>query len=86
MVPITKTWADLGIDAPEPDFQREMGQDWFARQDEGTQRQMMDVIGKQVYDAWQEGRFELGDIPRRIESDVWGAHWTPATQGALIGD
>ena len=41
MLPVTKTYAELGIDAPEPDFSREKGIDWFRRQSEADQQAMM---------------------------------------------
>ena len=85
-VPITKTWAEMGIDAPEPDFSRELAQDWFARQDEATQQQMMtDSIGKGAYDAWKAGQFTLADIPKLRENSVWGDSWTPKGMGELLG-
>ncbi len=82
MVPITKSYAELGIDAPEPDFRREMAQDWFLRQDEGTQRTMM---GTGQFDAWRAGEFRLTEIPKLIESNVWGNSWVPSSLGDLIG-
>lgn len=81
LVPITKTYEELGIDAPEPDFSRETGEEWFLKQDEATQREMMGAL----YGAWQDGQFELADIPKRTESAVWGGSWTPATLGELTG-
>jgi len=70
----------MGIDAPEPDFTREKGHDWFLRQDEATQRGMM----KGLYDPWRDGQFTLGDIPKLVKSDVWGNSWTPKTLQELL--
>jgi len=79
-VPITMSYAEMGIDAPEPDFTREKGHDWFLRQDEGTQRGMM----KALYDPWKDGQFALEDIPKLVKSDVWGNSWTPKTLEELV--
>lgn len=81
MLPITKSYAELGIDAPEPDFSREKGIDWFQRQDEGTQRLMM---GSGMWQAWKDGLFALEDIPKKVESDVWGDSWVPKPLYELI--
>lgn len=82
-LPITVTYAELGIDAPEPEFQREMGADWFERQDEATQRAMM---GNGMYDAWRAGQFQLGDIPKLREDATWGNSWVPKSLQELTGD
>ena len=82
MLPITATYAEMGIDAPEPDFSREKGSDWFQRQDEATQRKMM---GDAKWEAWKEGRFSLEDLPKQMTSDVWGDSWTPKSLEELVG-
>lgn len=74
MVPITKTFAELGIDAPEPQFTPESGRDWFLRQDEATQRK---ILGSGHYDAWKDGRFALEDLPHKTHDATWGDSWTP---------
>ena len=74
MLPVTKTFREMGLDVDEPDFSRELGKDWFERQDEVTQRAMM---GTGKFDAWQAGRFTLEDIPKEITSSVWGNSWVP---------
>ncbi len=81
MLPITKSYAEMGIDAPEPDFSREKGEDWFLRQDEGTQRDMM---GPGMFDAWKRGEFQLSDIPKVTRSEAWGDSWTPKALKELI--
>jgi len=83
MIPITKTFAEMGIDAPEPTFTPDTGRDWFERQDEATQRKIM---GSGKYDAWKDGRFNLEDIPHKTHSDVWGDSWTPAPLYELLGE
>ena len=81
-LPITPTWRELGFDVDEPDFQREMGPDWFERQDEATQRQMM---GTGMYDAWKAGKFEAAGIPKLREDSVWGNSWVPKSLTELGG-
>lgn len=87
MLPITLPYSELGGAAPEPDFQRELASDWFRRQDEATQRQMLtDSIASDAYDAWQDGLFRLADIPKVRRSDVWGDSWTPKSLADLVGE
>ncbi len=84
MLPITKSYKELGIDAPEPDFSRELAADWFRRQQENVQRQMMNTIGLKAFDAWKDGQFDLPDIPKLIRSDVWGNSRVPKLQRELV--
>ena len=82
MLPVTKTYAELGIDAPEPTYSPESARDWFERQTPATQRDMM---GAGMFDAWKDGRFALEDIPMRVENATWGNHWTPKPLYRLLG-
>ena len=82
LVPIVKTYAELGIDAPEPQFTPESGREWFERQDEATQRK---VLGNGRYDAWKAGAFELEDVPHKTHNAVWGDSWTPRPLWDLLG-
>lgn len=81
MIPITKSYKEMDIAAPEPTFQRELGRDWFLRQGQSVQRQM---LGDKMYDAWQDDRFELSAIPHLTTSTVWGNSWTPKTLAELV--
>jgi len=54
-----------GVDEPE----WENGTDWFLSQDPEKQRAMM---GKNYYEAWKDGAFELSDLRRTAHSDIWG--------------
>lgn len=83
MLPITVSYAELGIDAPEPDFTREMGEDWFLMQDEATQQKMM---GPGMWQAWKDGRFDLRDIPHRVDDPIWGGAWVPRALYELLGE
>lgn len=81
MLPITKSYAELGIDAPEPDFSRELASDWFRRQSGDVQGLMM---GPGAFKAWQDGLFKLEDYPRLIRSDKWGNSWVPKSLKVLL--
>lgn len=83
ILPITKSYAELGINAPEPNFQREQGEDWFRRQPDAVQQDMM---GTGKWNAWQDGHFELKDLPHQITSSVWGNSWVPAPLYKLLGE
>lgn len=74
MLPVTYSYKELGIDAPEPDFSREKGIDWFQRQSEADQ---IAIMGPGMYQAWKDGKFALEDVPKVIKSDVWGNSWVP---------
>jgi len=83
LIPRTKTFAEMGIDAPEPAFTPDNGRDWFERQDEATQRKIM---GSGRYDAWKDGAFTLDQIPQLTHNDTWGDSWTPAPLYKLLGE
>ncbi len=79
MVPITRSWEDilsgLGIntdDIPETSAsvsERETGTDWFANQDEATQRQ---VLGSQGYELYTSGDVDLKDFAHTSHDPDWG--------------
>ena len=81
--PITKSYAELGIDAPEPQYTPETGREWFERQDRATQRK---ILGNSTYDAWKDGRFALEDIPHKIQNATWGDSWAPRPLYDLLGE
>jgi SPP1 gp7 family putative phage head morphogenesis protein len=85
LLPDVVTFAELGIDAPEPQFNPESGREWFERQPEAVQRQMMSHISKDAYDAWKAGLFDLDDIPQHNHSDTWGDSWTEKPMYKLLG-
>lgn len=58
--------------APLPQW--ETGQEWFVRQSEDVQREM---LGAGRYDLWQRGRIGLDDLIKRTESRVWGGSLGP---------
>ncbi len=71
MVPVTKTWAELGYrDIPDRRPPIEPGPEWFARQPEAVQRQM---LGPARYAAWKDGAFDLRDLVGRRRNPRWGS-------------
>lgn len=85
IVPITKSYREMGIDVDEPDFSREKGLDWFNRQEEGVQREIFTrSIAKSAFDAWKDGKFELEDVPRLVENATWGNSWVPKSLKDLV--
>jgi len=85
MVPRTVTYAELGIDAPEPEFNPGSGKEWFEAQSEQTQRGIMGAISKDAYDAWKAGLFSLEDVPQHIDDATWGGHWANKPMFELLG-
>ena len=69
-VPVPIDYADLGLDVPRtPRPQWESGSDWFNKQPESIQRQMM---GKGKYDAWKSGKIKLNDLTQETDDKIWG--------------
>lgn len=68
VTPVTVSWQDLGIDAPEPDL-GETGAQWFARQPASVQREM---LGDEGYTAYKSGKVTLDDFVGVRKSRVWG--------------
>lgn len=68
-LPKTKTWRELGFDINEPsglDF--ESGPDWFNRQPEEVQR---DILGPKRYEAWRAGGYPFDEWSKPRTSDGW---------------
>lgn len=59
-----------------PIIQWEKGPDWFIKQSEEVQRQMM---GDKKYELWQQGVFKLPDLRQTNYSPVWGSSPREAT-------
>lgn len=64
-----------------PVVQWEKGADWFVKQEESLQRQMM---GNDKFEAWKDGTFELKDIAKIQESKIWGDSPRVATLKELV--
>ena len=69
LVPETISYRDLGLDVPDDIREPENGRQWFERQPEATQRDMM---GKAKFQAWRDGKFQFGDLATVTQNDTWG--------------
>jgi SPP1 gp7 family putative phage head morphogenesis protein len=73
MVPVTKTWAELGMDPAldemNPRVPTETGPEWLKRQTPQTQRA---VLGPGKYDLYANGKADLPDFVARTHNDRWG--------------
>lgn len=75
-LPITFSYEDLGLDVPETVEPIESGEDWFNRQPASVQREMM---GPGIYEEWEKGHFEFGDLSQRYNDPVYGEMWRQAS-------
>ncbi len=57
------------------------GLDWFRGQPEQVQRLM---LGKGRFAAWQAGKFDLSDIAKLHQDDVWGNAWQERSLRELV--
>ena len=80
LLPRTKSYKELGINAPEPDFVREKGADWLQRQSEADQHTVL----KALYRPWKDGLITLDQIPKLITSETWGNSWVPSALKDLV--
>jgi SPP1 gp7 family putative phage head morphogenesis protein len=73
MIPVTKTWAELGMDPAldemNPRVPTETGPEWLKRQPPATQRA---VLGPGKYDLYANGKADLPDFVARTHSPEWG--------------
>jgi len=70
MLAITPSFEELGIEGvDEPDRTVETGEEWFNRQPEERQREMM---GEQRYELWKQGNLDFEDMATTHHSDEWG--------------
>lgn len=74
-VPLTKTWADLGIDLDEPDPEPTGSQEWFDSQAEAVQKQ---ILGPGKYAAYKRGDFPMNKWATRRSNDGWRDSYVPA--------
>ena len=64
-----------------PDPQIETGEEWFNRQPESEQRQ---ILGKGRFEAWRDGKFQLSEISKDQRDDVYGIMRTAAPLKELV--
>ena len=67
-VPLTKSWADLGFDIPEPAPIRQTGEEWFNQLPVASQRE---ILGPGRYDAWKAGNYPMSDWGHVVHNDGW---------------
>ena len=67
-VPVTKTWAELGLDIPEPESNRQTGREWFTGQPAAVQRE---ILGPTKYDAWRRGDYPFDAWAEFRHNDGW---------------
>jgi hypothetical protein len=68
-IPETITYRQLGLNIDEPTDEPESGEDWFNRQSEATQREMM---GAEKYEAWKGGKFDFRALTVKYDDAVYG--------------
>ena len=81
--PMTVSYRDLGIDVDVPTPTVESGQEWFEKQSEATQREM---LGAAKYRAWKAGAITLDDMTAMSEHPVWGEIRSEASLKEILGD
>lgn len=67
-VPVTKSWADLGIDLDEPEPAVTGSQAWFDAQSETAQRK---ILGPARYAAYLRGDYPMTAWATRRKNDGW---------------
>ena len=70
MIPVTKTWAEMGYDVPEPDVRPHLtGEQWFAAQDAETQAA---ILGPGKLALYTQGKLSLRDLVEYRLDPQWG--------------
>lgn len=82
-IPATVSYQDLGLDIPEEPFEIESGEDWFNRQSEARQREMM---GPSMWDAWNSGAFSFQELSKKVDDPVFGPMRQEASLSGILGD
>jgi hypothetical protein len=80
--PVTKSWADLGFDIPEPASVMVDAEARFGSLSAAEQKQ---ILGPGRYDAWVAGDFPLGSWSVRRSNDGWRDSFVPAKVPAQSG-
>lgn len=74
-VPLTKSWADLGIDLDEPEPAKTTSQDWFDAQDEKTQLQ---ILGPGKLAAYKRGDYPMDQWAVKRQNPDWRPSYVPS--------
>ena len=69
------------IDRPDPVPPFESGEEWFKRQPEAVQ---LELMGPSKFEAWQAGKFEIQDMSRKYDDRVYGELVREATLQELV--
>lgn len=67
-MPVTKSWADLGFDVPEPASKIPDAAEVFASLPAAQQRQILGAAG---HDAWKDGKFPMDAWSRKRTTSGW---------------
>jgi SPP1 gp7 family putative phage head morphogenesis protein len=65
-----------------PEVQWQNGQAWFLAQNDAAQRS---ILGAGRYEAWKGGAFDLADLVKREDNDIWGASLITKSLKELTG-
>lgn len=79
-IPLTKSWADLGLDIPEPKPITQDGEAWFNRQSEKVQH---GIVGPARLKALQDGKIEFSDLAVRRSNVGWRDSYGMPAVGSL---
>lgn len=82
-VPVTKSWAELGVDVDEPDDMTPDAQAWFNSQPEQVQR---DILTNRGYEAYQRGDYPMSDWSSRRRTEGWRDSRVPSTPPRSAAD
>jgi len=74
-VPVTKTWAEMGIDLPEPPDQFPDARAWFDGQPADVQQQIM---GRERLSRLNNGELSWDDLSQRRENPGWRPSYSVA--------
>lgn len=84
-LPMTKSWQELGYNAPEPPLSKGMslsGEELFAELDEATQQF---ILGKAGFTGYKNGIFKLSDFVQDTYSPEWGFGRTTRSISSMVG-
>lgn len=82
VLPVTKTWRDLGYDVPEPPTDTQSGAEAFADLPAAQQRA---ILGPAKYAAYRAGAFDLEDLIAVRRSRKWGRTDYEKSLSAIVG-
>lgn len=84
MVPVTRSWADLGFPGiPDTNPRVKPGREWFAGLSDAEQRRLM---GRSMWEAWKAGAVSWDDMSSVHSDPVYGDMRTAPSLRALLGD